>query len=560
MVEASMVDSQAQDMRMEIGVDKQRQVARGRFGMNGWDLGEVDLSTETVSAKKGKAVRGLPISLDGIADLRVRLNASLHKDADDRQITVTGPDEQAGADLNLSNGTIYYIGGKSGGGGGKKTVTESGGPPEPSWFVRRVNFLGTVNFGRNVSYAPESIWSKIGKSGFKFLTDKTARKNILKQFSTTGGVAAGIQGGLRDLAVEFDVRIKDGSRMRLSKVREEYGAEGSLELDPGSKINLILVTPNPPFLVKVPFTIVDDPGKRQEISFPGGEFGLRANVALTGEDILIDHVFKTPEGDAKVDELHVRLILEPPSLADELAQKRDEARQFLNFKMSFKAEPDTVTGEVDVVSGAPTAQAGSGTQQTRPVTIRPTQGDLYAALTGADALGGSGSDMTKAAASAGVQSGLNVVLMPVKWLLGLFGIDLAVKKSDQAGRRQPTPVPGADPGSGGTQPSILASALQSQEMTVGKQLLPNLYLNNHTVLLDAGTFLNRSSSTIASTKTNPVGDTTELEFRNAKFKAKMGYRWNALPDDPVINKGEWFGKMEVNQSFSGVSQREPLNW
>jgi len=553
-VDAAMVDSLAQNIHVEIGVDKQKQVADGRFGMNGWELGEVVLSTETVSAKKGKEVRGLPLALDGIADLRVKLNATLRKEADDSQITVTGPDEQAGADLNLSNGNISYVGGSVGGGGEKKTVTESGGPPAPSWFARRVNFLGTVTFGRNVSYVPESIWTKIGKSGFKFLTDKAARKNILKQFSTTGGVTAGLQGAAKDLAVEFDVRIREGSRMRLSKVREEYGAEGSLELEPGSKINLILVTPNPPFLVKVPFTIVDDPGKKQEISFPGGEFGLRANVALTGEDILIDRTFNTPDGAAKVDELHVRLVLVPRSDAELLEQKRDEPRQFLNFKMSFAAEPDTVTGEVDVLGGAP------GAQQTKPVTIHPTQGDLYAALTGADSLG-TGSDVASAAASAGVQSGLNIVLLPFKWALGLIGIDIAVKKSDTAGRHQAAPAatPG-DPGAGGNQPSLLATALQNQEMTVGKQLLPNLYLNNHTILLDANSIFARSTATLAATKSNTVGDTTELEFRNARFKAKIGRRWTDLPDDPILGKGEWFGKMEVNQSFSGVSQREPLNW
>jgi hypothetical protein len=551
-------------MRMEIGVDKQKQVTQGRFGMNGWELGEVDLSTETVAAKKGKAVRGLPIALDGIADLRVKLNAVLHKDADDSQIVVTGPNDQTGADLQLSEGTIYYIGG---GGAGAATAAAPGAPPAgPSWFARHVSFLGTVAFGRNVSYTPESIWSKLGKSGLKFLTDKTARKNIMKQFSTRGGVAAGLQAGARDLAVEFDVKVKQGSRMRLSKFREEYGAEGSLELEPGSKINLILVTPNPPFLVKVPFTIVDDPGRKQEISFPGGEFGLRANVELTAENILLDHTFNTPEGAARVDELAVRLVLVPRRDLELMDQKREEDKQFLNFKMSFMAEPETVTGEVDVVSAQPAAgavgtAAGTAVAQTRPVTIRPTQGDLYSALTGADTLSGAGADVGKAAASAGVQSGLNIVLMPFKWALGLIGIDIAVKKSDQSGHRQaaPAPAPG-DPTTGGNQPSILASALQNQEMTVGKQLAPNLYLNNHTVLLDAATLLNRSTSTLATTKTNTIGDTTELEFRNARFKAKIGYRWNSLPDDPVVDKGEYFGKMEVNQSFSGVSQREPLNW
>ncbi|HXJ75649.1 MAG TPA: hypothetical protein VNM37_22525, partial [Candidatus Dormibacteraeota bacterium] len=415
----------------------------------------------TVSAKKGKAVRGLPLALEDIADIRVMLTGSLHKDADDSQITVAGPNDQTGASVVLSEGTIYYIGGGGGGGGAKKSVTASGGPPAPSWFVRHVNFLGTVSFGRNVSYTPVSIWSKITKGGLKLFTDKAARRNLMNQFSTKSGATAGILAGTRDAAVEFDVRIKEGSSMMLSKIKEEYGAEGKLELEPGSKINLILPSPTT-VVTKVPFTIVDDPGKRQEVSFPGGEFGLRANVTMTAEKILFDHSFQTPDGPATVDELRVLLTLVPRTEQELLDQKRDEDRQFLNFKMSFSAEPDTVTGQVE-------AKEGAGPPH--PVTIRPSQADLFTALTGADAATGSGDAMKSSLASAGVQGGLNFVLRPIKWALGLIGFDIGVKESSQSKRRQPTPAttPG-DPGPGSTQPSVLASALQSQEMTVGRQL------------------------------------------------------------------------------------------
>ncbi len=574
---AVMVDSQAQNLRVEVTVDKQKQVVLGRFGMNGWDLGEVDLSTETVSAKKGKAVRGLPLAIEGVADIRAKLNATLHKDADDSQITVAGPNDQTGADLVLSEGTIFYVGGGGSGAAapGKKAAAAAPGEAAPSWFTRRVNFLGTVSFGRNVLYTPESIFSKMRRAGAKLLTDKEARRNFFHQFSNGRSASASVQGFVRDLAVEFDVRIKEGSKMRLSKVRDEYAADGELVMEPGSKISLVLPTVTPPFLTSIPFTLVDEPGKKQRVVFLGA--GFRANVELTGETILFDRTLKSAAGEAAtVDELHVRLILEPPK--DDQGTREQEEPRLMNFRMSFASEPKTITGivttEATAPGNAPAAGAGgAGTApaaqgQSHPVTLTPTQSDLFVALTGVDALT-TGANMGSELTGAGFSQGLNLVLKPLKWLLGMAGIDLSVKKSDQAKRHQAAAATTAAAGGGGSadpaaagNPSVIASALQNQEVTIGRALGSNFYLNNRTVLLDASSFLNRNApSSLAATQTTTYGNTTQLEFRTSRFKASVGRRWNPLPDDPdVFHKFENFGKVEVNQSFAGVSQREPFSW
>lgn len=539
-----------------VGLDRQRQTLAGRFGMSGWKFENVEMTTRTTS-EKPKHLRGLPLAIDDVAEIRVLLNASVAQRPGETAIVLTGPDPEKGAELTIQNGTIMYAGPRIGESRAAIAATisaDSGnGRREPGWW-ERLNFVGTVSVGRNVTYAPRSAASKAGSSFWKLLTgDRAALKKYIAQYASKAGVLE----FFRQTALGFDLRIREGSSIRLVKEYDalKHGdslrAFGEVALEPRGKVSMGPMT----------FTLVDEPGLQQRIGFIGND-PMEAHVALVAETTLYDKKLSTGSGEvATVEELKVRLKLTPPDPSDFNYRKQEG---FMQFSTDIVSEPEKVAGEVAIAPSAGTEGDPAAGPQTRPVSFTPDKGSLMLALFGLDSLaavgssaaaaGGStvGSEITQSAAT-GI---INAILSPIRKLLGLDV--LSVRKSELANRRK-TGGAAASTTPGGA--SQKGSAFDNTELTAGVALPFNLFLNQHVILLDAGGLSARGTSGLTANQSSPTGFITELEFRRSGFKIKTKGRWFGLPDDPqVLKKYELFGGIEVNQGFQGVSRREPFVW
>jgi hypothetical protein len=283
---------------------------------------------------------------------------------------------------------------------------------------------------------------------------------------------------------------------------------------------------------------------------------------------------------ALVDDLTVRLVLEPPSPRD--AEKME--KRFLNFTYKLVTDPREVAGEVEMAAAgsAPASASAAGGESgvaaqpmTRLVAFVPSESALFAALTGqqelAAAVSGSGGGIGTTAVSTGVGAvigyPMGLAVRGLKGVLDLVGLnpDVSVRKSEMARRRQ-TPAPagaGAQTTGGQQIASGAAKALDNTELTVGKQLGKNLYANAHVILLDSSILMGRTSSSAADNRSNSYGFITDLSYRTSRYKGTFKARWFGLPDDPKPNAqhpNELFLGGEINQSFRGISQKEKFEW
>lgn len=562
-VDVRMKDSEADNVLFEFGVNKQRQVVAGTFGMNGWIPASADLLTETVAAsRKPKDLRGLPLKVEDVGEVRARLFARLIKLANEDDALLTGPDPEKGAELVLSNGVITYLGGSRGGAG---RARPDGAPPRPSpiaeWFAEHFSYRGTVAFEKNVTYAPASFLTKGAIKGIKGLFgDREGFRKFLKAYSSKSGVAQ----GLTEEMLAFDVKIKDGSFIFAEiSPKQEPKVDGHLDLEPGGKVT---------FAYSIAFRLVDEPGLSQRIEFQPGE-RLEAHVSLVAETVLFDKMFTTDQGPAMVDEVAVRLVLSPPVHFER--DEKDRQAGFLKYTFDIVAEPKTITGEVEVPADKVVAAAGvdpgadaEAVTRTRPVTFTPDKAGLMTALFGFDKIASAatpaaGTDKSTEAVenlkSTATTSVFNAVLAPLR---KLFGLDvLSVRKSQSARRKTRAPANGSP---GGAQTGLLASTLEDKELTIGKALTRTLFLNTHAIYLDAAALSQRSVTGLSAQQSSSVGLTAELEYRRSFYKLTARRRAYALPDDPkqkdFIGEGELFLGGEMSRNFTGVSQREPFRW
>jgi hypothetical protein len=452
-----------------------------------------------------------------------------------------------------------------------------------------------------VRYRPRT-WSEKGIANIAkaMKTEKKERKKIYKSYLSTGGVT----GMFRDFSVGFDIKVSEGSALLVEKAGESISASGKIEIDEGGILALVLPKMTPPFFESHEFTVVKPAGKTNTIEFEGeGEF--RAKVSLIGETILFDKTLLTEQGEkAVVDELKLRMVLRPPSPREE-----DEDRQaiesgkmekaFLYYKFDLKSDPEEVSGEVEVAgsgaaapaasggpaaggtaeavqsapAGAPAASAAPAAPMTRTVSIKTTTPMLFMALTGqqdlANALasGNLGDTVSSSVGGAILSYPLSYAVKGVKWTLDLVGLrpDVAVRKSDAVRRRQAAAAASTQAGgTGGPSASqqIVASALDNTEMTIGKKIARNFYMNMHMILLDSSAFLTRGATTnAADAKSNPYGFITDLTYRRGGFKGEVKARWFGLPDDPrPETQREFYMGGSVSQPFKGVSQRDKFVW
>ncbi len=569
-VNIRMKDGEAEHVLFELGVAKQRQVLTGSFGMNGWLPASADLTTETVAAsRKAKDLKGLPLLVEDVAEIRTRLFARLVKLPNEDDALLTGPDPDRGAELVLSDGTISYIGG--GRGGARTTGGKPGEPAKPSpiseWFGKHFSFRGTVAFGRKVSYEPASFLAKGAIKGFKSIFgDRDAFKKFLKSYTSRSGVTQ----GLTEEMLALDVKVKDGSFIGVEvRPGHETRAVGHLDLEPGGKVT---------FAHTVEFKLVDEPGLAQRVEFQPGEH-LEAHVSLVAETELYDKMFSTPQGAALVDEMAVRLVLTPPGPND------PPQEGFLKYRFDIKAEPETVNGEVEVAdektAGAadPAAPgAADAGPRTRPVSFIPDRAGLYSALFGFDRLTSTagtpaastqgGSEAVQNLKQTATTSVVNAVLSRIGKLL--FLDTLSMRKSDVAKHKARAPAPTgaaggtAAGGSPAASSGLVASTLQNNEFTAGKALTRNLFLNMHGIMLDSAALSQRSVSGVQTQQSTSLGLTAELEYRRSFYKFTLKRRAFALPDDPkpkdYLGEGELYLGGEMSQNFTGVSQREPFRW
>jgi len=167
-----------------------------------------------------------------------------------------------------------------------------------------------------------------------------------------------------------------------------------------------------------------------------------------------------------------------------------------------------------------------------------------------------------------------VIARPIKWALDFIGLRpdvLRVQKSDlvEAGSTsQQRNGSGMSPGgasTGGAQAGtsqMMAEALKNSEITIGKNVYKNVYMNWHGVLLDASSLLgSQTSSQMVASRSNMWGNILELEYRTNRYKVKTRYRAFGLPDDPnQVKQYEGYGGVEISQPFRGVGQRDKFVW
>lgn len=334
------------------------------------------------------------------------------------------------------------------------------------------------------------------------------------------------------------------------------------------------------------FTLVDEQKIEHYMEFlPGDE--LAANVSAVGEIVFRNiNVRADDNTNVAVDEFRIRVDVSPPDAVRDSDIKRslEENKAFLRYTMKLKAEPDTVTGQVVEEKPDTTAVAGGTAVATpavaRNMTFKPSQRAILLVLTGVDKMteGASGeSGLTTLLKDTGIGLFLDIVVArPIKWALDFIGLRpdvLRVQKSDivEAGstslQKTGSGMPSAGASASGAQATagtsqMIGDALNNSEITIGKNVYKNVFMNWHGVLLDASSLLgSRNSSQISAQRSNMWGNILELEYRTSRYKAKTRYRAFGLPDDPnQVSQYEAYGGVEISQPFRGIGQRDKFVW
>ena len=569
-IAARVIDNEGILESFELVVDKKERISLmkepgrpNRFVLAGRSLAAIDVGIET------KGPLGLPIVVEDIGELRLKASVRAMKTVDSEEFWITGPDSSNGAWLELSNGKIIFAG-SGGGSGGKKNEGE---PVKAAgfsqWLKRSLCIQGTVAFGKNLRYKPPSIYEKLVMSAI-------SRKNTVGK--------GGISGAIRDTLLELDVVVREGSSIKIIKTREGTTASGKVSLEPGGKI--IMYMP-----LRYEFTLVDEQKVEHYIEFLPGEpgEGLSANVSAQGEIIFRNTNVRADDNtNVSVDEFRIRVDVSPPDEFRDSEMKRtmDESKQFLRYTMKLRAEPDTVTGQVVEEQTTPTAgAAGAGASAAAPVsrnmTFKPSQRAILQVLNPFDKMsagaGTGDSGLTTLLKDTGIGLFLDIaVARPIKWALDIIGLRpdvLRVQKSEivEAGstslQKNGTGMTAAGSASTGTQATagtsqMMADALNNSEITIGKNVYKNVFVNWHGILLDASSLLgSQNSSQMATQRSNMWGNILELEYRTNRYKAKTRYRAFGLPDDPnQVKQYEAYGGVEISQPFKGVSQSEKFVW
>ena len=572
-IAARVVDNEGILEAFDIQVDKKEKISimrepgrPNRFVLAGRSLAALDVGIET------KGPRGLPIVIEDVGDFRLKASVRAVKAMDSTEFWITGTDTSRGAWLELSSGTIVFAGG-GGGGAAKKKKAEKAAEPEPPsafslWLKRSLCIQGTVAFGKNLRYKPPSIYEKVLMSAI------TGKNSVAK---------GGLSGTIRDTLLEFDVAVKEGSQIKLIKNRETATASGKISLEPGGRLFMQMG------LSRYEFTLVDEQKVEHYMEFlPGDE--MAANVSALGEIIFRNvNVRADDNTNVAVDEFRIRVEVSPPDeyRDSDLKKAMEENKSMLRYTLKLKSEPDTVSGQVVEEQSTKTAASGAGAVATsvvasgaapaRSMTFKPSQRAILLVLTGLDKLTGpaSGGDsgLTTLLKDTGVGLFLDLVIArPIKWGLDAIGLRpdvLRVQKSDIAesgstsqknAAATGTPLAGTQGASGTSQ--MMTDALNNSEITIGKNIYKNVYMNWHGVLLDASSLLgSRNSSQMASQRSNMWGNILELEYRTSRYKAKTRYRAFGLPDDPnQVRQYEAYGGVEISQPFRGVGQRDKFVW
>jgi len=536
-----------------------------RFVLAGKTLAALDVGIET------RGPQGLPIVIEDIADLRLKASVRAIKAVDSDELWITGTDTSRGAWLEFSSGKVIFAGGGGGGAKDKKKKAETV-PENPSdfsrWLKRSLCIQGTIAFGKNLRYKPPSIYEKVLMSAL------TGKNNVSK---------GGLSGTIRDTLLEFDVVVKEGSSIKIIKNRETTTASGKISLEPGGKLFMQMG------LTRYEFALVDEQKVEHYMEFLPGE-EMAANVSAQGETILRNiNVRADDNTNVSVDEFRVRVDVSPPDEVRDSDVKRtlEENKQFLRYTLKLRAEPDTVTGTVIAEQGPATAGAGgipgSGGSAggSRSLTFKPSQRAILLVLSPFDkmASGNASGDSGLTTMLKDTTVGLfldMVIARPIKWALDFIGLSpdvLRVQKSEivEAGSTSlqkggPGSAPAGSPSAGaqatpGTS-QMIGDALNNSEITIGKNIYKNLYMNWHGVLLDASGLLgSRNSSQLAAQRSNMWGNILELEYRTTRYKAKTRYRAFSLPDDPnQVKQYEAYGGVEISQPFRGVGQRDKFVW
>lgn len=506
---------------------KVRQELEGNFMMAGWDFG-ADVITKTVGQG------GLPLEIEDVASMHAFLQGRIVKNAGETAVTIDGEDVEVGAEVELDNGVIRYEGQSS----------RKGPGPMAQWAQRSLNFVGTITIGNNVYYRTKSL----GRKAFDAFWKATMQGEKL----ATIAAGADVRGLLMGAALGFDVKIKDGSSLKYVKEGETFRAFGKVALEPGGELSLL----------RRKFVIVDIPGKEQVLEFLGGE-RIAPRVWAIGETVLYDVMLTTDTGEnALVDELKIRLIVTPRDDQPVLGESDDAGESFLNYRLELVAEPEIVSGVVELAREEGTENSAA---LVKPVTLRPSQGALLAALTGIGSMhkGSQGDQLVTSAAGGIIGGGLDMMVEPIRWMLERTGmVDVfRVRKANVARRRQAPGEATATGSSGGTQDAV-ASALENTEVTIGKNF-KNVYVGYHGILLDASGMLGTGRRSVAAEQSpSPLGHELELVYRKGSFKLKGKGRFYGLPDDVKLDQKpqEVFAGGEISRSFSGVGQAEAFEW
>jgi hypothetical protein len=577
-IAARVVDNEGILESFEVVVDKKEKFGimhepgrPNRFVLAGRALAALDVGIET------RGPQGLPIVVEDMAELRLKASVRAVKEVDSEELWITGTDTSKGAWLELSNGKVVYSGG--GGGGGKKKEKEGEEPAKPSaaalWLKRSLCVEGTIAFGKNLRYKPASIYEKLLMSAF------TGKDSVSK---------GGISGALRDALLEFDVSVKEGSSIRFRKTRDSMTASGKISLEPGGKLYMRTG------ISRYEFTLVDEQKVEHYMEFlPGDE--LAANVSALGEIVFRNvNVRADDNTNVSVEEFRIRVDVSPPDEVRDSDIKRtlEENKSFLRYTLKLRAEPDTVTGQVieeqadtaaGAGAGAPGGGAGGGAAATasapvaRNMTFKPSQRAILLVLTGVDKLAAAAGDsgITTLLKDTGVGLFLDIVVArPIKWALDFIGLRpdvLRVQKSDlveassASQQRAGSSLAPGGASTGGAQATagtsqMMAEALNNSEITIGKNVYKNVYMNWHGVLLDASSLLgSQASSQVGAQRSNMWGNILELEYRTNRYKVKTRYRAFGLPDDPnQVRQYEGYGGVEISQPFRGVGQRDKFVW
>ncbi len=506
---------------------KVRQELEGDFAMAGWDFG-LDVTTKTVGQG------GLPIEIEDIGSLHAYLTGRIVKNAGESEVTIAGDDVEIGAEVELANGVIRYEGQSS----------REGPGPIAQWAQRSLNFVGTITIGNNLYYRTKSLGRKALDAFWKAAT----------QGEKIGNIAAGtdVRGLLMGVALGFDVRIKDGSSLKYIKQGETFRAFGKVALEPGGELSLL----------RRKFVIVDIPGKEQVLEFMGGD-RIAPRVWAVGETVLYGVMLTTDTGEsALVDELKVRLIVTPSGEHPKVAENGQAGESFMDYRLELAAEPEVVSGVVEL---AREEGADNQSASVKPVTVRPSQGALLAALTGIGSVrkGSQGDQLVTSAAGGIIGGALDMLVEPVRWMLERTGmVDVfRVRKASMARRRQSPAETAASGSSGGAQDAV-ASALENTEVTIGKNFR-NVYVGYHGILLDASGMLGTGRRSVTAEQSpSPLGHELEVVYRKGSFKLKGKGRFYGLPDDVKLDQKpqEIFAGGEISRSFSGVGQAEAFEW